>query len=466
MKALKYTLAFLGAATLACACTNEDPDYFDKAAAYRMDDIKTETKKLLTEAPNGWELQYFTANDWEPGYTILMRFNSDQSVEMAANNIFASFASGNGGNSIDNNYAVIYTPKMFSDISLWKMVSDAGPVLTFDTYNNMLHPFSDPYDVPLTANNEAGNGHEGDYEFIVMARNDSVVSLRGKKTEVNMLLKKLPEGLDWNEYLAKIRDTYLNTFSPLFPTQVLTIGSKRYIVSGFNSGLIDVYAEGDDALTSTTTLISMPLADGYRLREPFNGATTVDGLNAIDGLALQEFHFGEDGLLHAPDAVIEPYYTPAQLFPMMAYKNVVSLKEEDCGPTFYAALDAFAAAVKKRYKQRLATLQFYYSGAERRYGMQFIANKGIQSTAPMIFAPVPSPDGDNIRFELSSTEGNLAGNLRLKDMDGLHDFITFINARTWKVTSAASSPYCPTRMRLTDVADPDCFFTVDLLSNK
>lgn len=133
-------LAIAGIA--ATSCSNKEDDIFDDAAAVRMDAAKADTKALLISAPNGWELSYFADNEWEPGYIILMKFHNDESVEMAGSNAWVA----NAFMSQDR-YAVQ------RETSLYKMISDDGPVLTFDTFNKMLHIFSEPYNLPSATYN-------------------------------------------------------------------------------------------------------------------------------------------------------------------------------------------------------------------------------------------------------------------------------------------------------------------------
>ena len=275
-------LAIAGLA--ATSCSNKEEDIFDDAAAVRMDAAKTETKALLISAPNGWELSYFADNEWEPGYVILMKFHNDESVEMAGSNAWVA----NAFMSQDR-YAVQH------ETSLYKMISDDGPVLTFDTFNRMLHIFSEPYNLPSpTYNpdnvpfpigpqeksavsgkdydvNESGYGHNGDYEFVILSKTDNEIILRGKKTRINMRLRRLADDTDWDTYFATVNRLAENTFSNRFGDLKMVVGGHDLHISNLTSGVMSILADDDDPVMETVKVPFIYTPDGIRLREPYKG---------------------------------------------------------------------------------------------------------------------------------------------------------------------------------------------------
>ena len=160
---------------------------FDQSAAERLNAASDLYSARLTAQPNGWAVQlYPTTKNESPfgnGYLVLMDFNADHSVKCSMNNIL----SGN-----------VYK----SDVSAWEVITDNGPVLTFNTFNDVLHTFTDPEDVGITSgfgNDETGTGIGGDYEFIIVdaPEDASYMMLKGKKRGTYNLLTPIEEGVDY-----------------------------------------------------------------------------------------------------------------------------------------------------------------------------------------------------------------------------------------------------------------------------
>ena len=186
----------LGAAVLMTACAGEEEDLFDKSAAERLNEMSSVYAKRLEAQPAGWAMQYYPT-DVEDGYLILADFNADHSVKVAMNNAFT-------GN------------KYKEDESVWDVITDNGPVLTFNTYNELLHIFSDPSD---TYGGETGTGIGGDYEFVIVdaPEDASYMMLKGKKRGTYTLLTPLEEGTDFETYLSDVitfQNTYLSASAP------------------------------------------------------------------------------------------------------------------------------------------------------------------------------------------------------------------------------------------------------------
>ena len=80
--------------------------------------------------------------------------------------------------------------------SMYQIKGDMGPILSFDTYNHILHQFSDP--------NPDGLGYEGDYEFIILNVAKDKIELKGKKNGTKMQMIPLPNDMTWESYSSKL----------------------------------------------------------------------------------------------------------------------------------------------------------------------------------------------------------------------------------------------------------------------
>jgi len=158
-------------------CLKEQEDLFSEPAAIRLNNAIGSIDSVLTHAKNGWVMQYF-ADSSSAGYTMLLRFEPNGKVTVAAKNML-----------VGGQYA--------ESVSMFDVIGDNGPVITFNTYNEILHRFSDP-------SNPAGIGLGGDYEFVVYSYADTLIRSKGKKTGTEILLMPLNEQENWNDYLDSI----------------------------------------------------------------------------------------------------------------------------------------------------------------------------------------------------------------------------------------------------------------------
>lgn len=201
------------------SCLKEEDDIFGKSAAERLDGAKAEYSQRVVSSPAGWAWEYFPTTEAteEPyincvGYLMLAQFNADGSVRIGMNNAF----SGN-----------VYT----EDTSPWEIITDNGPVLSFNNKNICLHAFSVPEDLRMTSDDETGKGLLGDYEFIMVDIPESgqYMMLKGKKHGAYSRLTPLSAGTDFAEYIAASDAMRRQVFSTTAPNySVLTIGDLAY----------------------------------------------------------------------------------------------------------------------------------------------------------------------------------------------------------------------------------------------
>ena len=163
-------------------------------------------------------MEYYPTNTDEEykgrGYLIMADFDKDESVTLAMNNIMS-----------DDVY--------MEERSLWEIIADNGPVLTFNTYNEVLHCFSNPEYY------ESGKGFEGDYEFVMIdvPEDGQFIMLKGKKRGTYVRLTRLPDGTNFEEYLADIKAFHNGIFpANAVNENVLQVGGQKYSINNANSG--------------------------------------------------------------------------------------------------------------------------------------------------------------------------------------------------------------------------------------
>lgn len=179
MKKVLLSILLIGAAFTFQSCSDDDNEIFDDAAAVRIDKAVAEAKALLASSPNGWMMQYYTGEQYTGGgFTMLVKF--DGSKAHASSDI-----------SDDENLVAT---------SSYDVIKDQGPVLTFNTYNEVLHFLAQPYQGQV-------DGVQGDYEFVIQQMTDDAIYLKGKKWGNKFVMTRIPETVNWADYLNELKKT-------------------------------------------------------------------------------------------------------------------------------------------------------------------------------------------------------------------------------------------------------------------
>ena len=166
MKTKYLLLIGLLAATMV-ACSRDEESLFDKPAAQRAQEAVENAFDVLTSNEAGWEMAYFPNLEADAkGYNMVLKFNKNGNVSVTAKNATTT------GNKIATDTA-----------STWAVRSDYGPLLTFDTYNDVFHAFSDP--------KGDGAGMLGDYEFLILEATPEKVVLKGKKHSAYSVMRPM-----------------------------------------------------------------------------------------------------------------------------------------------------------------------------------------------------------------------------------------------------------------------------------
>jgi len=217
MKA-KYLFIGLALASLLCACNRDEESLFENSAAERAQQSLDNANDILTAPANGWEMLYF-ANTYSCGYNVLVKFDTNGRVTATAKN---SLTTGN---------------KIVTDsTSTWEVKLDYGPILTFDTYNEVLHAWADPQ--------TDGDGYLGDYEFLILHADANYVKLKGKKHSAYCFLFPYEEGLLPADYFAQVealKDTLFGNANLLH----LNAGASEYLLHSGSSGIFSLTNPGE-----------------------------------------------------------------------------------------------------------------------------------------------------------------------------------------------------------------------------
>lgn len=183
------------------SCKFEEDDYFPESASLRVEHAIDKVQSILATPENGWVMQYFcgTGVAQFEGFNLYAKFDKNGKVTMAGNHRY--LRDGNAG-------------KYTEATSLYSLLLEDGPVLAFNTWNDVLTPFVDPVSYAAAPNSlvKDGEGMEGDHNFVIMSYNDDEVILRGERHGAEVRLTKCPTS--WADYIAdtdKLKNYITNT---------------------------------------------------------------------------------------------------------------------------------------------------------------------------------------------------------------------------------------------------------------
>ena len=179
------------------SCSREEENLFEDSAANRITAAQQKYREILTNAPNGWVMEYYAghnipnAEKRTGGLAFLMDFDKKGNVRIASE------------------YAGVEPVKTVVT-STYNLIANQSVVLTFDTHNSLLHYFSEPSSSDL-------DGLGGDYEFVVMDVTEEKIELKGRRNGNRIVMRQLEKNVDWDTYLDGIkafrkRITYSNFY--------------------------------------------------------------------------------------------------------------------------------------------------------------------------------------------------------------------------------------------------------------
>ena len=140
------------------------------------------------------------------GYNMVLKFNKNGNVSVTAKNGTTTM------NKIKTDTA-----------STWAVKSDYGPILTFDTYNEVFHAFSDP--------KNDGAGLLGDYEFLILKATPELVLLKGKKHSAYTVMRPMKH-TDLAAYFAACEKMQTNLFGNNNIVTLTQANDKMYLYNG------------------------------------------------------------------------------------------------------------------------------------------------------------------------------------------------------------------------------------------
>lgn len=256
MNQRKYIALAASTLLLAMGCSPETDNVFGDLPAKRQQQAAEHYATILESQQQGWTLDFYPSELELGGIAYTARF-SDGQVALACEEPINNAA-------VSGRYAA--AQEVTSD---YRIVNGRGVVLTFDTYNPLLHYWSQPSGTDY-------DGYASDYEFtFVSACPDSVV-LRGVKHGNQLRMYPLHEPA--TDYLQKV-SAMRTLLSPVTRKRAVVDGSPVHIPITMMESHIEYIAD--------STIHSMPYtytATGLRFYNPVTlGGATMFELQLDEG---------------------------------------------------------------------------------------------------------------------------------------------------------------------------------------
>jgi len=399
------------------SCKYEEQAIFDLTPAERLNKAMADSYATLTSAANGWELAYF-ANPESAGYTILVTFQKNGMAQLASRSEL----------TLNKGYE--------QDSCLYEMVADYGPVLTFNTFSNVLHRFSTP-------ENPDGYGLQGDYEFIVLSSTQQQVVLKGKKYKSIIVLQKLDENINWQNHLQQIENTDKLLFSATSPKLLLTIKGSTYSFSG---GVSHIFKMKKKGTTNSSNVPFIVTKQGLRLQDAVE----------IEGLSFQEFQLNADN--SALVSVENPDYKLTGTDDLAAFA-MNNLKIWNFNP------ENMSAGLKSAYTNMFDGFKSAYNADELKLSVSYFISRFILTvtyskdnikTEGKIDLNINATAKDALSISKKTT-ADTNGTVFLTDVAALNQFITLFSGN---FTLSTTTKLNPQLVKFTKAFDSNQWFVV------
>ena len=363
MKKIFFYIMFAVAGLSLQSCLHDDDEIFDKPAAERINEAVANAKEVLTSSQEGWVMHYYAGREYAyGGLNLAMKF-TDGKVQM-----YNETAKKSDGSYI-------------SAVSTYKITRDQGPVLAFDTYNDLLHVYGDPAGSGPTD----VDGWEADYEFVIMniSEDQNTITLQGKKFNNTIVLERL------NRPVAEYFDAATKMAESLTNAGILayTVGDKKAKFYPGSSEYSVKYVDDKGEVAS----LSVPYTStdkGVLFNEPIElFGDTLKGINAKDTATVNDVLTANTIVASNDESkVLSISHDLSDIFQANNWYLALSNMGEVAGP----GLQSFIDGCKESEGEVVNTCYIgTYSG---NYGFYFLSGrfKGMATFA--VDAPINEPD--------------------------------------------------------------------------
>lgn len=432
------SLVVLSSLTLG-SCKNEIDEIFDEDAVARLDKAKAEYTDILTSNGGKWQIEYY-ANANEPGYVYLMTFRTDGSVTISGKNEWIGYVEGES----------LKIPTYGSQTSLWEVITDNGPVLSFNSFNKYFHLFADPEDIPSLdeeATDETGYGHEGDYEFDLMSYSNDTLYISGKKYGIDMIMTRVDANVDDHVYMDEVVAMADSFFNAKIPQVYINLpNDTRWIVKNGASSILKMFREGADEISTAETHNVIITHDGLSFMNPIT----------LDGYTIKNFIRQADGSLLCRDD--NTTTITADVLNNVYMTKTFSWKGDtvQCGGEFASLFNSLKNELNDYGKRKLSSVTMSYDNSLSRYYISFGCLYQKRTFYANYYFTAEAVGDNQIKFNYSG-ELNDAAVVYGEKCPSMESIVQLLSSRTFTLTT--SSLLAPVDMKMTDSGNSATYVT-------
>ncbi|MDR0691913.1 MAG: DUF4302 domain-containing protein [Prevotellaceae bacterium] len=419
------------------ACVKDEEKVFGASAAERMNEALNNLRNTLVAAPNGWAAEYYPEGDRSMGgYNFLWKFNEDGTVQIAGEVATTNYVTGE------------------AVISHYEVIANRGVLLSFNTYNEVFHFFSEPRGATDV------DGYAGDHEFVLRECTPERIVMTGKKRGNILLLTPYDgDASTWETYLKQFKALDEKFTAPVYLVKVDGTVAAIERVTRKDRTFQFEYGKAED--NKIVPYITTPT--GIKLYEPL----TVNGKTAqyFTFNELEEELVSEDP---GSNITIKMAWLPlnevfASTVKQWFFDSGQPLPQSDmCAPLAEAIRTANAHIEKKENENILFIyigkgLSNSYTGHSVNFACS--ANGIKYYTAIYAFKFINVADtGDQVHLEYTGPQGNGA---YINYLDAFTPVINLIKDKSpYRLTSKNLKN--PAELTFTSVADPNFYFVLTL----
>lgn len=270
---INNTIAIVAVAALALAgCSQfQEDDFFEESASLRVqhfnEDLRSRLISQSSDDNNGWVIQYFVSSSFE-GFNLFGRFQDNGKVTLASDHRY-----------LRNGNANKYTEAS----SFYEFLAEEGPVLAFNTWNDVLTVFVDPVDpqyAPATLMSN-GEGMSGDQNLVFRGFEGDNILFQGQRHSSKV--RFVPCDRSWQDYINDTKATRDYISNGTISSYYVICGADTLFFKNLRNGVI-TYCEriNEPLFPSSINCVFTP--NGFYLQNK----------NEIKGTSFQEFSLTDD----------------------------------------------------------------------------------------------------------------------------------------------------------------------------
>ena len=181
------------------------------------------------------------------------------------------------------------------------LTNDDGPILSFDTYNSLMHAYATPSSGEYEAK-------DGDFEFIIMDVQSDLITLKGKRSGNMMYMHRLSKPA--KDYIADIQSI----------EERMASGKYAFVVNGDSilvKRSLNIFTFTDPKTGESTKMHFITTTTGFEFKDSVN----------IMGKTVTGFTYSENGIWANPaDKSVALVALPQPLSEMLVTKKAQCLR--------------------------------------------------------------------------------------------------------------------------------------------